>query len=639
MSRVKTDTRPVATAMSRLWQSVQAPDEGESVVDWIISNMRLAGCPYGFEPFPEHVQIANDLHPRQIIKKPSQRGYTQLGFTKLIAIAAKAHFDRFGRQQMKRADVIYSLPTDPIMKRVSGDRMDRAISDSPNLELLSASSVHLKELIRGSIHCMHRGSLTNTLSIPAEVVAIDEVDQGNMLIAANLDSRLQQASLFGNEDLPGLMIRWGNPVTFLGMAATLFRVSDQHHFHIRCDRCNHWQEITYPDSIAHFYEPDQVPDPNHEVYWMCLKCKAPLSFANLRWRRSDPNRVEGGEWVAKYPDRTADGGGMRGYQAPMAGHRVGGGTVTAKSFLLARDEGSYKGNLGLFLSHKCGWEYADPSKHLTAEALRGLMLNEHARWGENQRSSVSVIGADQGAYIIGLGLVPGSKKAVSEFGTWDVWMIEQVPDTAAFDAVEDVGDGTGAGRAVDGRFTRLIRTLRPQYLCVDGVPNASNAETLFKRHPHVVWRTTYGTVSEGPALKKMQQEIGQEIEHCRVDPDAAQRIFLVDKVKTLDWLFGLIRARQIRLPTAFDASAKVEELMAHICSVEKVVRIGDRGKVIVYYQSVGADHLLMALMNAALAALVVYNRRARYRGHSIVIDPTSTIRKFKSGLRAGTGVT
>ena len=74
-----------------------------------------------------------------------------------------------------------------------------------------------------------------------------------------------------------------------------------------------------------------------------------------------------------------------------------------------------------------------------------------------------------------------------------------MPDTAAFDAVEDVGDGTGAGRAVDGRFTRLIRTLRPQYLCVDGVPNASNAETLFKRHPHVVWRTTYGTVSEGPA--------------------------------------------------------------------------------------------------------------------------------------------
>jgi len=73
----------------------------------------------------------------------------------------------------------------------------------------------------------------------------------------------------------------------------------------KCDRCNHTQQLDYEDNIECLNENgvDVMAKTVKEgtFRFICSKCKEPMD----RWYN--------GVWVAKHPDRTADGGGTRGY--------------------------------------------------------------------------------------------------------------------------------------------------------------------------------------------------------------------------------------------------------------------------------------------------------------------------------------
>lgn len=109
--------------------------------------------------------------------------------------------------------------------------------------------------------------------------------------------------------------RWSTPsVSGMGIDR-LFNTSDQHWYLHKCEKCNYYNQMSYDD-----YDPSSVEaggniltvNPNGvdllaktvvdgSFQFVCKKCGMPLD----RWYS--------GTWVPKFPERTANGDGVRGY--------------------------------------------------------------------------------------------------------------------------------------------------------------------------------------------------------------------------------------------------------------------------------------------------------------------------------------
>lgn len=113
----------------------------------------------------------------------------------------------------------------------------------------------------------------------------------------------------------GIKRRWSTPsIPDMGIHR-LFSKSDQHYYLHKCEHCNHYNQMSYDDydsSTKHSggnilcVNPDGVDQLTGNVVdgsfqFVCQKCGKPLD----RWYN--------GEWVAKFPSRTQDGNGIRGY--------------------------------------------------------------------------------------------------------------------------------------------------------------------------------------------------------------------------------------------------------------------------------------------------------------------------------------
>lgn len=139
-------------------------------------------------------------------------------------------------------------------------------------------------------------------STPADVLFHDELDLSDPAMIGLMQSRLQNSKMritqkFSTPTHPGF-----------GIDAS-FQASDQRHYMVRCEACNHYQDPLFNLDFLHLQDfkgpekldecdPDTVGGIDFErSYVKCVRCSRPL---NLR----DPSLRE---WVAKYPARIASG--------------------------------------------------------------------------------------------------------------------------------------------------------------------------------------------------------------------------------------------------------------------------------------------------------------------------------------------
>lgn len=264
-----------------------------SMTDWVTANTRLRGKSFSIQGREFQREILDDMHPNMDVIKCSQIGMTEIQLRKLLAFL------------MRTTGVagIFTLPTEPMFKRVSATRIKPLVEGNPifNTERDHGAVRNQAIMQFGESFLYVTGCSENdATSTPADIVFNDEVDISPQNMLALFNSRMQDSSYrisqrFGTPTFPGYGIHAG------------FEASDQHLYLCRCEACNHWNwpEFTrrfieipgLPDNIEHLHDIDQLIVDRLDIMGsmvVCEKCRRPLDLGNPDLRA----------WVPKYPGRT-----------------------------------------------------------------------------------------------------------------------------------------------------------------------------------------------------------------------------------------------------------------------------------------------------------------------------------------------
>lgn len=210
----------------------------------------------------------------------------QVGMTTCEII--KNHFDA-KRYEM---DIIYTLPTDKDVQVFVGGKVNRIIANNPCMlkDVADKDSVEQKQVGKSMIY--FRGTWTKkaAMSVTADRLSHDEKDASKLDVVSDYQARIQasrfaQTHTFSHPSLPevGVHADW--------------LLSDQKHWFVKCEHCNHWQYLSWS-----LEKPSKMSIDLERKAFICKKCRKVLSDETRRC----------GQWVAKCPGKK-----MSGYWVPL----------------------------------------------------------------------------------------------------------------------------------------------------------------------------------------------------------------------------------------------------------------------------------------------------------------------------------
>ena len=601
-------------ALYEKFRSACSIDTDLSIAQLICTTTYLNGDLFSFAGYEYLIDAVEDTHPWQVIIKPAQKGASEIFARKLFALLYRYgqtphYYEENGAEScIWGISAIYSFPDDNSLQKFSKDRiLANIIKVSPayyaamkESESEAASQIGI---FNSFAYLIGRKSDTSNQSIPAEIIMIDESDRplaGDRKIRSQLYGRTRNARIFGNSFYKGMTINYGTPTLPDEDGATdlldgMYAGSDQLEYVVKCPKCNHWQVITFPDSIAHFYEPGQKPGPK-DPYWMCLKCKRPIDWTRIgMWNRSEPNKNHNAQWVAKYPERTKDGNGTRGRRIPFATARD-----TAKVLLIERDT-KWKNSKADFYNLGLGIAYRDNSIGLGEEDFVRAATDQ-VQWGFCDPSAPHIMGVDQGMYVVIARLKEGSQTDINPQGIWQIVWCQHVRDSDAFSKIIKVQDQL---QIYEGEFAKLVKKWSPEVIVMDHLPNTASAEAEANIFRETMWLCD----SKGNA----------GMARLRIDEEDAEgnivHKLLEHKHLAIDEFFEQVRGQKWEFPLHPDGDT-FRTFKTHLKNIKKIV---DTEKHTFTYESFGEDHYGQAAKLCCEASEVYHVIKPRSKRAGILL--------------------
>ena len=257
----------------------------ESILLWIsLYGIKTDdGRPLTFHDHPFLVDIYEDFHPRLVVKKSAQVGFTTCEILRSIWAVRN-----------RRLNAIYTMPTASDAAELVSSKVNRIARQNPVIGsyLLDKDAVHQKQIGDNMIY--YRGTFAErqAISISADALFIDELDRSDMQVVETYSSRLQHSRF-----------RWehyfSNPsVTGVGVDRYWLR-SDRREWHVTCPSCAAERVLTWPDSVRTVFRDDG----SSSSAFVCKACGAELP--------DDARRT--GRWVPTGPP----GAEFRGYHVSL----------------------------------------------------------------------------------------------------------------------------------------------------------------------------------------------------------------------------------------------------------------------------------------------------------------------------------
>ena len=224
--------------------------------------------------------IYSDTHPFVVVQKPSQVGVTECMLNLAIWCSTT--------NQGGRGVVLYLMPVQENVDRLSQRRLLKAIRESPTLSALLGDDqdvlkppqrIQMRTLGPGVIYLAGSEQFTQYVGIDADLVALDEFDQMKDEVLPQAIGRLRSSKL------SWLRVTSTPSIPEYGINA-LLQQSDECHYYLQCQGCGEWVDPKFPENVD--FEKNAV---------VCT-CGSPLDA-------SGPGR-----WQPTRPDQTA----IRGYQ-------------------------------------------------------------------------------------------------------------------------------------------------------------------------------------------------------------------------------------------------------------------------------------------------------------------------------------
>lgn len=241
---------------------------------------------------PWQVDIINDQHKDKIVIKSRQLGLSEIGVAEMLHFADVNSY--------AGVKCLYTFPTNRQMEEFVATRLDPVLNEGYYASILDTNVNSLKKKkIRNSFLIFRSASKGASVEgVDIDYLSLDEYDRVSASAEISAMESMSSSSF-------GVVRRWSTPtVPDYGIHA-LFNQSDQRVYMHKCDRCGLRQQLDYEKNIECLDEDgvDVLAKTVKEgtFRFICQNCGKPLD----RWYN--------GEWVAKHPSRTEDGGGTRGY--------------------------------------------------------------------------------------------------------------------------------------------------------------------------------------------------------------------------------------------------------------------------------------------------------------------------------------
>ena len=246
--------------------------------------LQLSSGPYSTKNHQFQMEILRDTSPRQCARKATQGGWSEGYILKVLHGLIHGLYPQ---------GAWYMFPTQDDVNDFSDSRFKPLIKDNPMLIgrfIKDTDRTNLKRINRANLY--FRGarlsqrtdaeekSLHRIKSFSSDCNIYDEVDEMDQKAIEAAEARQAHSSVkhrfyLGNPTIPDYGID------------LIFKKSDQRVWMVKCDHCNHYSclDIEFPECLQ--------KQADGSVLRVCVKCGKQVD-------------VDGGEWVAQYPDRAKD---------------------------------------------------------------------------------------------------------------------------------------------------------------------------------------------------------------------------------------------------------------------------------------------------------------------------------------------
>jgi len=524
---------------------VNVTDESRSIVRQVVEDFKHEGMDISFAGREWQIQIMNSMSPNIVIRKPSQKGLTWLlerfVFALLMRYNDKPYIyqDHLGNDRARYLEAIYSFETVDKAGKWSVIRLEKIKKDNVHIrDALKIGKVErslLMQFGRTSLHLVGRATVSGVLTISADIVIRDELDRDqNPAVSNQIGSRLLESPFMNTPSTKGLLRTTSTPEVSGAGVSLQYEESNQMEWEIRCDKCDTWQVLAYPDCIGNFFERGEtfVKDENDNdliPYWRCQNCHEPIDWTTIgNWSSDDPDYYENCRWVERNPKgfNPETGMGIEGYQVPFAD-----ANRTALFFIAERDDPDH--DISYLYNHLLGLPYDDETKTLNPSNFNRVA---GYKWGYNGKARY-VLGCDhnpaQGGFIVIWMQLPDTISGTNQFGRWVCVYLEHLKRN------NQLWDSPSPNEEVTkGRLWELITEYEIDVAVVDLEPDTNEVEKLIREFgmSKRVWADKSGMYAD--TFKIVEEEIVDEevVPICRV---------YEDKVAAIDLYFNMIRFRNI----------------------------------------------------------------------------------------------
>jgi len=245
------------------------------LLGWSVLHRLEDDAPLDFEAFPFQREIYRAFGDKGLASVEVMKS-SQCGISAAAVSLALYAADAWG------AHVLYVLPTESLAETFSDTRVKTAIESSPYLRsrLSATDSKGLKRLGAGNLHFVGSGSEARALSVPADVLVLDEFDRLDQRQVAKFPSRLAAPTSLN------LLRRFSNPSYPEAGIHRLWMASDQRTWLITCPACGTEAPIAYDQGPGHYVDEDRE-------LRVCGGCHRALPL----------EAIAAGQWVPARADR------------------------------------------------------------------------------------------------------------------------------------------------------------------------------------------------------------------------------------------------------------------------------------------------------------------------------------------------
>lgn len=356
--------------VARLTSSLSAHSR-DTICDFLTNNTFLRGQPFSFKDHEYQEYILNDKSKDKVIIKSAQMGISEL--SSRMALAMCNLIDGFS--------TIYTLPSALAAANFMKTRIDPVIHSSPYLSDAVSKDLDNTLIKRfGESYLFLKGAQVDSqaISVPADMLIGDEVDNSNMDVLTLFESRLIHSPY-------AYTVKLSTPSVPNYGIDLAYKQSRRHVHMAKCVHCNHWFEPDYFDHVKIPQFRGEVgdivkatfSDPIFkwtEAYVACPACGKPADL-------SEPNR----NWVCENPNDAYVAAGFK--VSPFSCPNIIHPSALVKSSVdYARKQDFHNQRLGMPLE--------DSESTLTREELQGVIISDFVGSG-----AVSyVMGLDMGNF-------------------------------------------------------------------------------------------------------------------------------------------------------------------------------------------------------------------------------------------------